>query len=508
MNKEEDAAASKSDGPSEQVDGSPEGARQEEQTSEIAKTRESDRTPVTQEPVQAKGCIVTVTRRPGCVVIYDARTSPELVQAARREAIRYVAKHVSLPGFRKGKAPIHLVAKRFPDEVMKETRKRLAQVTFEVCTQATGLLAATGSKLYFDVHSSSLEEGARLTLTFETRPEVPLVDLTGVSLSYRPEPAVSDKEIDATIDRLRHSHATWEDIVGRPPKDGEYVTLTVDVIEDDPPTNAFKEVRFLFDSKSMSKWMYDLVKDLRPNEHTEGLFFPEPDATEEEKQKYPPRRVRVLLIALQKIILPDLNDAFAQAVHLVSLDKLRASTREVLEISGRYLEVQEKHTVLSEYLSATYPIDLPQSYVQEMVTSHLRYLKSDPDTAKELNGITPEERKTLMRNIRKGCTSALRLLYLSMAVADKHNITVSPEDVTKRTSAILQQDPKYGAFSPQHRREGAHSRLLEERVLKFLVSQVTWVEKEPEDKEVEKPSAKEEEEASREQLPPDMKPSE
>src|SRR5258708_5551673 len=73
---------------------------------------------------------VTVHPKPKCRIELEVEAKPSLVQAAHKKAIRSLAKEVSLPGFRKGKAPDEMILKKYPRDLDKAWQEMIADVAF------------------------------------------------------------------------------------------------------------------------------------------------------------------------------------------------------------------------------------------------------------------------------------------------------------------------------------------------------------------------------------------
>ena len=82
---------------------------------------------------------VVVTKTPGCRVTFDITVAPTGTQSAYTKAVRSVNKEVSLPGFRKGKAPEKLVIQHYGKHVDREWRNMVLNYAFEQAIELTKL---------------------------------------------------------------------------------------------------------------------------------------------------------------------------------------------------------------------------------------------------------------------------------------------------------------------------------------------------------------------------------
>ena len=179
---------------------------------------------------------------------------------AHKKAVKAVAKEVSLPGFRKGKAPEQLIMKNFAKEVDKEWQsKTLPDLAFQECQKLAKIpVLHRDGKVTYNMKSHS-PSGALLVSRFETEPKSPLSTLNRCSLKQVKRPDVNEDKINETIRQVQLFFANWHNVQDRPVQEGDFVLLDVDVIEETPSTPLFSSTRFEVTEKSMAKWMYELV---------------------------------------------------------------------------------------------------------------------------------------------------------------------------------------------------------------------------------------------------------
>src|SRR5579872_3906440 len=80
---------------------------------------------------------VVVHEKPKCRIEFEVEASKALVQEARRKAFREIAKQVSLPGFRKGRAPDELILKKYPSDVDRAWQEAIADAAFRESIKLT-----------------------------------------------------------------------------------------------------------------------------------------------------------------------------------------------------------------------------------------------------------------------------------------------------------------------------------------------------------------------------------
>ena len=125
----------------------------------------------------------TMLPKEACRIELRIKAFPPLIEDAKKEAVKSISKEVTLPGFRKGKAPEALIQKKFAQDIAKELHSKLANLAFsEAQKELKAPLLNGNSKVTFDLKHLS-DADAELLFSFETEPKVPKVDATSFQRS-------------------------------------------------------------------------------------------------------------------------------------------------------------------------------------------------------------------------------------------------------------------------------------------------------------------------------------
>src|SRR5690606_5222522 len=93
----------------------------------------------------------------GCRKEAEVVVGKELLAEAHREAVKAVRKEVSLPGFRKGKAPDAVVLKKFPTQIDSEEKQKLADLAFRKMREIAPLELLSSGSISFNLKGKSPE---------------------------------------------------------------------------------------------------------------------------------------------------------------------------------------------------------------------------------------------------------------------------------------------------------------------------------------------------------------
>ncbi len=435
-----------------------------------------------QKEYKSEAVTFTIERKPECVAEYKVKTSADLVKKARKNAIRAVSKEVSLPGFRKGRAPDHLIVKKFAGPLEERWQKAIADETFRECQKlAHTPLLGEDARISFNVDKHSLEEGAEVTYTFETEPLVPKIDLATIEIEEVKKETVDAKKIEETLHDIQMFFCEWEKISDRGIKEGDHGVIDVDIVETEPPQKALTNARFQVDKKKMAKWMHDLIIGMKIGEAKEGLSEPDPDASEEEKKATPPKKVRMILRSIENPKLPPIDDALAQKLGAKDEKEMRENLEKLLNKQAEEHAQKHYREQVSKHLVETYPFDLPKSLLQKETQFRIKQLVADPAFQQKMMGMNEEERKAAIKDIETQGEKAVRLFYISRHIIEENKIPVSPSEVHQEVKTPLEalfsdQSDIYNAKEQsQEQKAIAMSRLILSKAEDFLISKAKIV---------------------------------
>ena len=148
----------------------------------------------------------------------DRATFDEAVTKVFRKASR----NITVPGFRRGKAPRAIIEKMYGREIFHEDAvNEILPAAYEKAIE--GFEKTIVSRPAFDVETID-ENGVVLTATFYTKPDVGIKDYVGIPVTREVE-EVNGSEVDAEIERVRNRNARMIEITDRPAQDGDIANI-------------------------------------------------------------------------------------------------------------------------------------------------------------------------------------------------------------------------------------------------------------------------------------------
>lgn len=348
-----------------------------------------------------------------------------------------VQRRAVLPGFRKGKVPIHLVRQHFADAI--------EQKLFEDFLPEATSAAVREAKLDPAVPPlvRNLKFGPGQPLAFEAvvdvRPEVAAKDYKGLALVRRMRP-VDDAAVQSVVERLREESAVFLDLE-RPAVRGDIVLA--DTVRLDANGRALahtrgKGVRLELGAPGMSPDLENGLLGATAGEaRTVAVSYPADHPSQDLAGRTWRYQVRVRKIQEKKLRDPD--DNFAQDVFkLGSFEELRARVRENLEGEERVRVQREMEGAATDQLLQRNPVELPERLVAWM----LDRVVAEATGGRQLPEALASE---MAGRYRPGVERSIRREVVLDAIARQEGLSAVDEDVAAEIERMAAADPRQAA---------------------------------------------------------------
>lgn len=276
-----------------------------------------------------------------------------------------VAKTAKIKGFRPGKVPRDVVRKVYGAQVRAEVASGLIEAGLMHAVETHDLHIVAQPEVspppLFD------EVDYEFTAKLEVRPKVESVDTSKLVVKVRPS-TVEEGAIDAEIERMRKQHADLrEPDPMRPAQDGDRLTIAYTVAvegEEKPELEASSREVDLGDDELLEGFATGLRGLSVGEEKDIEITFPEDHPNPDLKGKAAVFHVK--LESLRELLLPELDDEFAQDVgSFETFEALRADLRKKLEDLATRRRDAEMKDKLIDALIETNDIPVPPSLVKE-----------------------------------------------------------------------------------------------------------------------------------------------
>lgn len=163
-----------------------------------------------------------INKKEKSLVEIEFGVDKDTFEAAITDAFREKSKNITVPGFRKGKAPRHIIEKMYGKEVFyDDALNAIVPGAYSDAIKDQNLDIV--SQPEFDVVSIG-DEGVTFKATFYVKPEVEIADYVGIEVTKSVREA-TDEEADAEIEQTRARNSRQVEITDRATQNGDIAVI-------------------------------------------------------------------------------------------------------------------------------------------------------------------------------------------------------------------------------------------------------------------------------------------
>ncbi|MDF3820676.1 trigger factor [Leptospira sp. 96542] len=357
----------------------------------------------------------------------------EEVESAFQKAYQNASAKVKVPGFRPGKAPIHMVEKVLGDSVMDEAANIMLN---QAMADLFDKLEHKPIRLpQFQMETFDRKTGAKAKATYDTKPEVTLPKLKKIKIQPK-EVKITDADIQKELEGMQKNMARNSlKEEGDAVLDSDLLEIQYKFKEEGKEyPEAFQTGKFQMGAPQNPPGFEPNLLGMKMNESKEFEFAypdPYPASPESAGKKF---IYSVQVTAIYKVTYPDINDEFASEVDgSANLQELKDKTRKQLEdIFVTALKKRALDDAYNEIIKESKFI-IPESLVYEETESVFQNFMREfglpvtslADYAKRLN----KEEKEVRESFSKAAEKRIQSYILKQKVAEEQKIQISDEEV-------------------------------------------------------------------------------
>ena len=351
---------------------------------------------------------------------------------------RRVVSRLNIPGFRRGRAPRHIV-----ESMMGRTALLQEALEFMVPETLDKVLQDEEVSAFGEPSIEVTElEPVSFTATVPLEPTVDLGDYREIRVETEPV-EVTDEEVDGVLDRVRDEQAVWEP-VERAAEYGDRLNLNVLGTMDDETVVEDEDVEYIPNEENVLPFPGFAPNLVGLSEDDESEFtVTVPEDYPREQYAGKDIEFKVSVLSVKEKALPELDDEFAKSVGdgFDDLEALRSSVRESLtsqaENAARNDLEQKSLEALCDVAIVNASSLLYERELEAMQADRERMLRQqglDLATYLRFMGKSADEFLDEMRpNAERRLVSALVMRKL----AEVEEIEISDEDVQSETDRLL-----------------------------------------------------------------------
>ena len=359
----------------------------------------------------------------------------ETFEAAVQTAYNKNKNRFTIPGFRKGKAPLHLIEKMYGAGVFyEEAANNLLDESYPDAAEESGLDIVSRP----EIDLVQIEKGKPFiyTATVAVKPEVTLGQYKGVEVERASE-EVTDEDVDRELKRVQDQNSRLVTVEDRAVEDGDQTIIDFEGFIDGKAFEGGKgeDYPLTIGSHSFIDTFEEQLIGKKIGEESEiQVTFPAEYHASELAGK--PATFKVTVKEIKRKELPELNDEFAGEVsEFDTLDEYKADIRAKLsERKQKEAATENENRVVEKVVegaSMEIPEAMLETQVQDMVNDYARRMQSQGLSLNDYMKYTGMTLKDLQDQSRPQAERRIRTRLVLEAVAKAENIQISDEDVQK-----------------------------------------------------------------------------
>ena len=368
--------------------------------------------------------------------------SAEELDKAMEKAYQKQKSRISLPGFRKGKAPRKMIESMYGKGVFmedavnslvpQEYSKAIADCDLEIVSQP-------------EINVTQMEPGKALIFTADvaTKPEVTLGDYKGVEVP-KTEIAVTDEEVDAEVKKEQDKNSRTVVVEDRAAANGDITTIDFEGFVDGVAFDGGKgsDYALTLGSGTFIPGFEDQLVGANTGDHVEvKVTFPEEYQAKELAGKEAVFQCDVKKIETKEV--PELDDEFAKDVS--EFDTL-AEYKE--DVKKNLTEKKEKEARTAKENAAVdkaienAQMDIPDLMIQtqcrQMMDDFARRMQQQGLSMDQYFQFTGQSMDKMMEDMKPQALKRIQTRLVLEKIAEVENIQPTEEEVNEEISKMAE----------------------------------------------------------------------
>ena len=438
----------------------------------------------TEETKEQSKNIITVSDAGPCKKKVEIEIPAEVIHEKLDEKYKELRRDAVLPGFRKGRAPIRLLEKRFGTDITNQVKLELMATASEEAIKENEINSLRDPDIDHEKIDLPDEGPLKFEFEVEVRPEFDLPELEGVAIE-KPKIEVTDDRVDEEVAAQQKRAGIWvpKEKGGAAIDDqviADVVLVTEGSADHDKRENTEIAVR---ENGFVAGIPVDgLGKLLTGAKHGDEKKTTVDVPATYFNEQYRGKKVDVTIEVkeVKQMEPAELNEDFFKRFGVADADELKDGIRDQMsqqaERQAKAAMSEQVHT----YLRENTKLDLPETVVAEQSLSLLQRQYSNM----LMQGMTKEQIDEQMDQLRASseeqAAEQLKAYFVMDKLADQFEIEVSEEEINGHIAYVaamrgrrpekmreeLARDGSLTQFALQIREEKCIEKILEKATIK------------------------------------------
>jgi trigger factor len=355
---------------------------------------------------------------------------------------------VRLNGFRPGKVPVSHLKKVYGRSVMAETIDQTIRDTNSQIFTERGFRLATEPKITMPTEQKAVEDilagksDLTYTVSIEVVPAIALADFKSFAVE-KPVAEVTDADIDEAIKRIAEQNRSFAaKDEGAKAENGDRVTISFKGTIDGTPFDGGtgENIQVTIGSNSFIPGFEEQLLGIAASEtRTLKVSFPKNYASEKLAGQAAEFETTATLIEAPQET--KIDDEFAKALGLESLDKLKEAMRERLTAEFAGATRQRVKRMLLDRLDETHRFEAPPSLIEEEFNLMWNSIKAEMESSGKTFADEDTTEEAAKEEYHTIADRRVRLGLVLSEIGEKNKITVTDDEVSRAVIERARQMP-------------------------------------------------------------------
>jgi len=355
---------------------------------------------------------------------------------------------VRLNGFRPGKVPVSHLKKVYGRSVMAETIDQTIRDTNSQIFTERGFRLATEPKITMPTEQKAVEDilagksDLTYTVSIEVVPAIALADFKSFAVE-KPVAEVTDADIDEAIKRIAEQNRSFAaKDEGAKAENGDRVTISFKGTIDGTPFDGGtgENIQVTIGSNSFIPGFEEQLLGIAAGE-TRSLKVAFPKNYASEKLAGQPAEFETTATLIEAPQETKIDDEFAKALGLESLDKLKEAMRERLTAEFAGATRQRVKRMLLDRLDETHRFEAPPSLIEEEFNLMWNSIKAEMESSGKTFADEDTTEETAKEEYHTIADRRVRLGLVLSEIGEKNKITVTDDEVSRAVIERARQMP-------------------------------------------------------------------
>jgi len=382
------------------------------------------------------------------------------IEPIREKEILKVRKDVQVPGFRKGKAPLHMVKRQYGQYIEAYTMEAAVQEAVEKAITENDVKAVgmpEPKKVEFNDDGDLV-----MAVEVEVFPEVELKNYKGFEF-VKDKYVVEDSFIEDQIQKLLKEHATRSE-VERPVQKGDVVLIDMQQLNEDGTPQENHKYTDISVTVGEARFDPDIEEQLVGKESGKTHRI-----IKEYPEDYPQKEVAgkkeyydITIKKTEQVDLPELDDAFVQKLNpeIKTVDEFKEYMKKGMEAEYEREVENRLQQELSQKIVDENPLEIPNALIERYLDNLVQDMKRRDPNADE---------RALREYYRNEAEQNLKWMYLKDEIGKAENIEADEKDVEEFLNKIEDEKVRKIYDDVPSLKDEVKNNLRDQKVTEFLM---------------------------------------